>query len=154
MKIKEKLMKSGEAAKFLGVTKRTLERWVKAGKIVPMKTSAKGYSYFSVAQLEIFQKCNIQSATSEKVQNVTSEKIEQELQKLEKMPPMILPSQHYNEITKLGDKLSNAEPGEYLKTAFNKSETIFVFARLDYENDSGVKFFQDRELNITARNIL
>lgn len=139
MKVKEKLMKSSEAAKFLGITRMTLNRWIKAGKIVPMKTSAKGYSYFLMTQLEIFQKCNIQSATSENIQSVASEKIEQELQKLEKIPPMILPSQHYNEITKLGDKLSKAEPGEYFKTAFDKTETIFVFARLDYENDEEVK---------------
>ena len=67
----EKLMKSGEAAKFLNVTKMTLNRWVKAKLIIPVKTSNGGHNFFTVEQLSEIKNRNIENVTSES-ENVTS----------------------------------------------------------------------------------
>ena len=68
----EKLMKSGEAAKFLNVTKMTLNRWVKAKLIIPVKTSNGGHNFFTVEQLSEIKNRNIENVTSES-ENVTFE---------------------------------------------------------------------------------
>ena len=51
----EKLLKSGEAAKFIGVTSRTLNLWAKNGILIPIKTANNGYNYYSKEQLEKFK---------------------------------------------------------------------------------------------------
>lgn len=52
----EKLFKTGKAAKFLGVTTRTLKRWAKSGTFVPVKTAENGYNFYSQSQLMEFKK--------------------------------------------------------------------------------------------------
>ena len=54
-------------------------------------------------------------------------------------------------MTKLGEKLKIAETNQEFKTSFNKSRTIFSFARLDYDSE-GIKF--DRKLAAVDELIL
>ncbi len=131
-----------DSAKFLGISVRKFQYLRQAGVLKPDKYGRNNSVFYSEEQLK-----NFLSVKSYRDNN-NLEIVRVELQKPIKSDVEheqnnhflnVLPSQHYNEITKLGDKLSNAEPGEYFKTAFNKAETVFVFARLDYEKDAGVK---------------
>ena len=134
----EGLLITADAAKFLGISRSSLKNLRRAGKLKPDKYGKNNSIFYSKAQLKKFQ-----NKVSQEI------KLLDDSQMLELantrnnaetyLAHSALPSQHYNEITKLGDKLSKAEPEEYFKTAFNKAETIFIFARLDYENDDGVK---------------
>ena len=57
-----KFFKTGKAAKLLGVTKRTLERWIKGGIITPAKivrNNYQNYNYFTEEQIAEFKKCDI-----------------------------------------------------------------------------------------------
>ena len=51
----EKLMKSGAAAKYLGVTQKTLQRWYDNGTLIPIKVAENGYKFYSQNQLDIFR---------------------------------------------------------------------------------------------------
>ena len=51
----EKLMKSGAAAKYLGVHQSTLMRWYDNGTLTPEKVADNGYKYYSQKQLDIFR---------------------------------------------------------------------------------------------------
>ena len=46
-----KLFKTAEAAKFLGVTTKTIKNWRKSGKLTPVKTGDNGYCFYSADQL-------------------------------------------------------------------------------------------------------
>ena len=43
----EKFFKSGEVAKILGVSKKTLAVWEKSGKLIPDMITEKGYKFYS-----------------------------------------------------------------------------------------------------------
>ena len=45
------LLTTAEAAKFLGVTTKTIKNWRKSGKLVPYQTGENGYSLYSAEQL-------------------------------------------------------------------------------------------------------
>ena len=49
------LMKSGKVAKFLGVTKMTINRWVASGKLIPDFVNEKGYNLFSIENVTLFK---------------------------------------------------------------------------------------------------
>jgi len=72
------LMKSGKVAKLLGVTKMTINRWVKEGKLIPDSVSEKGYNLFSKENVTLFKQAeesnrNISTIETEnKAQSVTS----------------------------------------------------------------------------------
>lgn len=55
MRSDEKLLKTGAAAKFLGIGHRAFQRCVKAGKLIPDFVSQKGYNYFSEKTLSRFK---------------------------------------------------------------------------------------------------
>ena len=63
----QKLLKTGKAAKFLGVHRNTVQFWVKAGKLTPDVVTKKGYNLFSKATLVQFKKSIVQFA--EKLHN-------------------------------------------------------------------------------------
>ena len=46
-----KLFKTNEAAKFLGVSVKTIKRWRKSGKLIPTQTGDNGYCLYSAEQL-------------------------------------------------------------------------------------------------------
>ncbi len=48
------LVKSGEAAKKLGISSRTLNRWRDSGKINPIRRN--GYCYYSLQQINLINK--------------------------------------------------------------------------------------------------
>lgn len=62
-----------------------------------------------------------------------------------------LPLQYDVNLTKLMKKLQQADIGQNFKTAFNKSQTIFTFARLDYSH-YGIKL--DRKFDAIDELIL
>lgn len=62
-----------------------------------------------------------------------------------------LPVQHVNNLTKLIRKFQQVEFGKDFRTAFNKSETLFTFFRLDY-NHAGV--ILDRKFDAVDELIL
>lgn len=72
------LMKSGKVAKLLGVTKMTINRWVKEGKLIPDSVSEKGYNLFSAENVTLFKQAeesnrNISAIKTENTtQSVTS----------------------------------------------------------------------------------
>ena len=49
------LLTTAEAAKFLGVTTKTIKRWRNSGKLVPYQTGENGYSLYSAEQLGTFK---------------------------------------------------------------------------------------------------
>ena len=51
MSSKKNLMTSGKAAAFLGVSRDTIQYWVKAGRLIPNLISEKGYYFFSEENL-------------------------------------------------------------------------------------------------------
>ena len=63
----------------------------------------------------------------------------------------MLPLQYDVNLTKLMKKLQQADIGQSFKTAFNKSQTIFTFARLDYSH-YGIKL--DRKFDAIDELIL
>ena len=63
----------------------------------------------------------------------------------------MLPMRYDVNLTKLMKKLQQAEIGQNFKTAFNKSQTIFTFARLDYSR-FGITL--DRKFDATDELIL
>jgi len=49
----KQLITIDEAAKILGISKDTLRRWEKSGRLKPIEKSAAGYRLYSKSQLEI-----------------------------------------------------------------------------------------------------
>jgi len=47
-----RLVKIGEAAKYLGVTIQTLRRWEREGELLPDRKSASGTRYYDIYQLK------------------------------------------------------------------------------------------------------
>lgn len=72
------LMKTGKVAKFLGVTKMTINRWVASGKLIPDFVSNGGHYFFSKENVTFFKqaeesKRNISEIETEiETKNVTS----------------------------------------------------------------------------------
>lgn len=62
-----------------------------------------------------------------------------------------LPSQHSNNLSKLIKKLQQANLNQDFKTSYNRTNTIFTFARLDY-NRTDISF--DRKFDATDELIL
>jgi len=54
MIINNEYMTSASAAKFLGITKQTLYRWEKIGKLVPFKPFG-GYRFYKIEDLKKFK---------------------------------------------------------------------------------------------------
>ena len=79
----EKLLKSGEAAKFIGVTSRTLNLWAKNGILIPIKTANNGYNYYSKEQLEKFKNRETENQNS----NIENQNREIENQNLAESVP-------------------------------------------------------------------
>jgi len=48
------MVRVGEAAKFLGVSKETLRNWDKSGQLVPTRHPVTGYRYYSPEELSAF----------------------------------------------------------------------------------------------------
>ena len=92
----EKFFKTGEAATFLHITNRTLQRWIKNGIIVPARVSKGGHNFFTKQQLIDFSNGNIkiENATLES-QNATS-KINQESKNITKNREIDMMDKIYN----------------------------------------------------------
>ena len=92
----EKFFKTGEAAAFLHVTNRTLQRWVKNSILIPAKISKGGHNFFTKQQLIDFSNGNIkiENATSES-QNATP-KINQESKNITKNREVDMTDKIYN----------------------------------------------------------
>ena len=65
--MQENFFTTGKVSEILKVTKMTLSRWIKEGKLVPAKITDTGRYLFSEEQILTFQKRNIE------LENVTSE---------------------------------------------------------------------------------
>lgn len=48
------MLRVGEAASFLGVSRETLRNWDKSGRLKPARHPITGYRYYQLAKLEEF----------------------------------------------------------------------------------------------------
>ncbi|MBR0288131.1 MAG: MerR family transcriptional regulator [Selenomonadaceae bacterium] len=165
MSSKKNLMKSGKAAAFLGVSRDTIQYWVKAGRLIPNLISEKGYYFFSEENLaavldqlkqQTAAKTGNETATTaatvlktgnENVQNAQNEtkagnetgqnaQCEPVVSKKRAMVSLpVLPSQHFSGVTKLMRKLQVVPIGQGFKTAFDRTGNLYTFARLDYADE-------------------
>ena len=142
-----------EAAKFLKISLSTFQRLRRAGAVIPDKFGKNNAVFYSEKQLKniLTVRSNYNSKGVETVRVEVTEDFHIEDSETDIYLSNVLPYQHYNEITKLGDKLQIAEPNQDFKTAFNKDKTIFTFARLDYD-DEVIKF--DRKFDLLDKLIL
>lgn len=118
-----------EAAKFLKISGKTLQRLRKAGKLVPERLGGNNSVFYSESQLKRFkgEAVIVQSAIGSSCP-VDNSGIMVRLVD-------VLPSQHFSGVTKLMKKLQVTEVGRGFKTAFDKGRTLFMFARLDYADE-------------------
>lgn len=56
MEIENKLVKSGEAAKYLMVSTQTLRGWHRVGTLVPAVVSKSGHRRYTIQQLREYKK--------------------------------------------------------------------------------------------------
>ena len=76
-----KLYSTKEAAQIIGKNIKTLERWRKSGKLVPIKVDENGYCYYSEQQLQTFPKL---VKTTDKTTDIQTTDISQTTDILEK----------------------------------------------------------------------
>lgn len=118
-----------EAAKFLKISGKTLQRLRKAGKLVPERLGGNNSVFYSESQLNRFKggsviiPSEISSSCPVADSGVMVRLVD------------VLPSQHFSGVTKLMKKLQVTEVGRGFKTAFDKGRTLFMFARLDYADE-------------------
>ena len=56
MECDERFIKTGEAAKYLMISKQTLRNWQARGLLVPKKQLVSGHRLYTISQLEEFKK--------------------------------------------------------------------------------------------------
>lgn len=150
----KKFYSTAETAKFLKINVRTVQRLRKAGILKPDKFGKNNAVYYSEEQLQKFlnsTKNAVVVASEVQVLEVKDEEIDVSDEVIVEYLNYSLPTQHFCEITKLGDKLKIVETNQDFKTAFNKDKSIYTFARLDYDRD-GVQF--DRKFDAIDELIL
>ena len=126
----EKFYSKQEAAKFLKISGKTLQRLRKTGKLVPERLGSNNSVFYSESRLKRFKEGAI--VTGSTVGNLNCSVADSGVRiKLVD----ILPSQHFSGVTKLVKKLQVVDIGQGFKTAFDKGRTLFVFARLDYSDE-------------------
>ena len=138
----KKFYSTSEAAKFLKVNVRTVQRLRKAGILKPDKYGKNNSVFYFEEQLQKYLDSTrnaVVAVPEVQVLEVEDEEIEISDEVIIEYLNNALPPQHFCEITKLGDKLKIVEANRDFKTAFNKDKSIFTFARLDYDKD-GVQF--------------
>ena len=131
-----------EAAKFLGISRSSLKTLRRLGKLVPDKYGKNNSVYYSKEQLQKFLNSTqnaVLPVPEVQVLEINDEEIEVSDEVIIEYLNYSLLTQHFCEITKLGDKLKIVEANCDFKTAFNKDKSIFTFARLDYDHE-GVQF--------------
>ena len=137
-----KFYSTAESAKFLKVSVSTFQRLRRAGKVTPDKYGKNNAVFYSEEQLQRFLNSTqnaVVAVPEVQVLEVNDEEIEVSDGVIIEYLNYSLPTQHFCEVTKLGDKLKIVEANRDFKTAFNKEKSIFTFARLDYDHD-GVQF--------------
>lgn len=128
--VEEKFYSKQEAARFLNISGKTLQRLRKTGKLVPERFGNNNAVFYSEGQLKNF-KGRVVVVPS--VMNSPSYPVA-DVGVMVRLVD-ILPSQHFSGVTKLMKKLQVAEVGRGFKTAFDKGRTLFIFARLDYADE-------------------
>ena len=137
-----KFYSTAESAKFLKVSVSTFQRLRRAGKVTPDKYGKNNAVFYSEEQLQRFLNSTqnaVVAVPEVQVLEVNDEEIEVSDGVIIEYLNYSLPTQHFCEVTKLGDKLKIVEANRDFKTAFNKEKSIFTFVRLDYDHD-GVQF--------------
>ena len=122
--VEEKFYSKQEAAKFLRISGKTLQRLRKIGKLVPERLGSNNAVFYSESRLKSFKGGAIVVPS---VMNSSScPAVDSGV-----MPRLvdILPSQYFSGVTKLMKKLQVVEVGHGFKTAFDKGRTLFIFAR-------------------------
>lgn len=160
MEEEKKLVTSGEAAKLLKVSRRTIQYWIKSGILIPDEVRKNNYREYKYFSQETLKKCakfleeNLQKwdkkylkvrQKSKSAQNFSgvqsaqkeSKKVGKKVQSVtsEILTQEVLPTSYYTGVTKFMRKLKVAGLNKDFKTAFNKDETIFTFGRLDYARE-------------------
>lgn len=128
--VEEKFYSKQEAAKFLKISGKTLQRLRKSGKLIPERLGSNNAVFYSDGQLKRFKDraLVIPSVIDNPDCPVADAGVMVRLVE-------VLPSQHFSGVTKLMKKLQVAEVGRGFKTAFDKGRTLFIFARLDYADE-------------------
>ena len=119
----EKFYSTKESAKFLKVSVRTFQRFREVGKLVPDRFGANNSVFYSESQLMKFQMdifASTEHIIAEGEKSIIAE---------------TLPLYHFSEVTKLMRKLQEVEFNKSFKTSFNSEQTLFTFARLEYDSD-------------------
>ena len=119
-----------EAAKFLKISGKTLQRLRKSGKLIPERLGSNNAVFYSDGQLKRFKDraLVVPSVMDNPDCPVADAGVMVRLVE-------VLPSQHFSGVTKLMKKLQVAEVGRGFKTAFDKGRMLFIFARLDYADE-------------------
>ena len=128
--VKEKFYSKYEAAKFLKISGKTLQRLRKAGKLIPERLGSNNAVFYSEGQLKRFKD---RAVVIPSVMNSPSCPVA-DVGVMVRLVD-VLPSQHFSGVTKLMKKLQVVEVGHGFKTAFDKGRTLFIFARLDYADE-------------------
>ena len=128
--VEKKFYSKQEAAKFLKISGKTLQRLRKSGKLIPERLGSNNAVFYSDGQLKRFKDraLVIPSVMDNPDCPVADAGVMVRLVE-------VLPSQHFSGVTKLMKKLQVAEVGRGFKTAFDKGRTLFIFARLDYADE-------------------
>ena len=79
-------MKTGDVAKFFGVTLRTIKNWRQLGKLVPVKINEHGHFLYSSSQVEVYKKILIaqnSNKAKDKFSTTSAQKPQKNLPKTE-----------------------------------------------------------------------
>ena len=150
----KKFYSTTKSAKFLGISIRKLQYLRQTGILKPDKYGKNNSVFYSEEQLQKFLDSTqnaVVAVPEVQVLEVSDEEIDVSDEVVIEYLNYSLPTQHFCEITKLGNKLKIVESNRDFKTAFNKDKSIFTFARLDYDKD-GVQF--DRKFDAIDELIL
>ena len=84
--MEDSFLKTGDVAKFFGVTLRTIKNWRQLGKLVPVKINEHGHYLYSSSQVEVYKKILIaqnSNKAKDKFSTTSAQKPQKNLTKIE-----------------------------------------------------------------------
>ena len=84
--MEDSFLKTGDVAKFFGVTLRTIKNWRQLGKLVPVKINEHGHFLYSSSQVEVYKKILIaqnSNKAKDKFSTTSAQKPQKNLTKIE-----------------------------------------------------------------------
>lgn len=134
----DKFYSTTEAAKFLKISVRTLQRRRKAGKLIPERLGSNNAVFYSESQLKDFRNMASDdilpvSVVQGRTCSLNGDKAESK--SIFGLVSSILPVQYFTGVTKLMKKLQVVPIGQEFRTAFDKARTLYTFARLEYADE-------------------